>query len=88
MCEVLEVDTKIEDLKLLKPPRFVDSRGYFEETFNYKKVNEVGLRLEFVQDNHSLSKEMGKACPHLVIQVRCKPSWRQRQRSSPALSGQ
>lgn len=57
---VLEVTpTAIADVKLLKPRRFGDNRGFFVETWNAKRMRDQGLDLTFVQDNLSLSREVG-----------------------------
>lgn len=53
------VKTQISDLKLIKPSRFGDTRGYFGETYSKKKYVEFGIFDDFVQDNHSLSKAVG-----------------------------
>lgn len=34
---------------------FEDSRGYFLESYNQKKLKELGINYDFVQDNHSFS---------------------------------
>jgi dTDP-4-dehydrorhamnose 3,5-epimerase len=48
--------TRIPDVLLVEPRVFGDSRGFFFESFNKKGFEAaVGRRLEFVQDNHSLS---------------------------------
>ena len=48
---------KIPDVKLIEPEVFEDERGYFFESFNQKKFNELtGLDITFVQDNHSKSE--------------------------------
>lgn len=48
----------IDGLILLHPKRFSDSRGYFFETFNSLKYNElIGEDVKFVQDNVSVSKK-------------------------------
>lgn len=44
---------------LLKPQRFSDNRGFFSEIYSRKRYFDLGIRFEFVQDNHSLSKEVG-----------------------------
>jgi dTDP-4-dehydrorhamnose 3,5-epimerase len=44
---------------LIKPKRFVDNRGFFSEIYNGKKYSELGIDIEFVQDNHSLSRSHG-----------------------------
>ncbi len=41
------------------PARFGDSRGFFSEVYNKQRFCEAGVDLEFVQDNHSLSREAG-----------------------------
>lgn len=48
--------TVIEDVLILEPRVFGDSRGFFLESFNQKVFNEiVGREVCFVQDNHSRS---------------------------------
>lgn len=42
-------------VKLIKPARFGDNRGWFSETWNATRMREAGLDLDFVQDNHSFS---------------------------------
>src|SRR5918992_1514160 len=49
----------IPDVKLIKPKIFRDERGFFSETYNKRALEEVGIAVEFVQDNHSLSRERG-----------------------------
>ncbi|MDB9812000.1 dTDP-4-dehydrorhamnose 3,5-epimerase, partial [bacterium] len=41
-------------LPLIIPQRFSDQRGFFAETYNRQKYLEMGIDVEFVQDNHSL----------------------------------
>ena len=49
---------KISDVKLIEPDVFEDERGFFFESFNKKKFNEViGQDVSFVQDNHSKSSK-------------------------------
>ena len=50
---------ELEGVKLFRPKRFVDERGYFIETFNTKTYAEAGVDSAFVQDNQSLSRETG-----------------------------
>ena len=48
----------IRDVILIKPEVYKDPRGFFFESFNSKKFNElVGYDVSFVQDNHSFSKK-------------------------------
>lgn len=49
----------IPDVKVLKPDRFGDQRGFFSETYNRRTLAKCGIELEFVQDNHTLSRSMG-----------------------------
>jgi dTDP-4-dehydrorhamnose 3,5-epimerase len=44
---------------LIKPKRFADARGWFSETYNRARFAELGVEVEFVQDNHSLSRPAG-----------------------------
>ena len=46
----------IPDVKIIKSPLFEDERGFFFESFNHKKFEEiVGAKIAFAQDNHSKS---------------------------------
>lgn len=47
--------TPLNDVKLLQPRRFGDSRGWFAEVFNQNTFASVGLPSQFVQDNQSYS---------------------------------
>ena len=50
------IPTAIPDVLILEPKVFGDDRGFFYESFNQRKFNEVlGYEVEFVQDNHSRS---------------------------------
>ncbi|ATJ82667.1 dTDP-4-dehydrorhamnose 3,5-epimerase [Halomonas beimenensis] len=49
------IDTRIPDVKLIKPRVFGDSRGFFMETWNARTFAEAGIDATFVQDNHSRS---------------------------------
>jgi len=50
----------IAGLLHLVPARFGDERGFFSETFNAGKFHEAtGADSVFVQDNHSLSRDVG-----------------------------
>jgi dTDP-4-dehydrorhamnose 3,5-epimerase len=51
----------IPEVKLITPKRFGDQRGFFMETWNRRTFAGLGLDHDFVQDNHSLSRE----CPVL-----------------------
>jgi dTDP-4-dehydrorhamnose 3,5-epimerase len=49
----------IPDVKVIRPKKFGDERGFFSETYNKKVLAEAGIVLDFVQDNHSLSQVVG-----------------------------
>jgi dTDP-4-dehydrorhamnose 3,5-epimerase len=51
--------TAIPEVKIIKPRRHSDGRGFFSETYNKRLLEQAGIRVEFVQDNHSLSVEKG-----------------------------
>ncbi len=50
-----KIDTPIQDLFIIVPDKFEDSRGYFFEAYSEKKYHELGLTYKFVQDNISKS---------------------------------
>lgn len=45
--------------KLIIPPRHCDHRGFFGETYSRRRYAELGVDVDFVQDNHSLSRAVG-----------------------------
>ncbi len=49
----------IPDIRILRPKKHGDHRGFFSETHNEKALQERGIDIDFVQDNHSLSAEKG-----------------------------
>lgn len=50
------IPTTIPDVLLLEPTVFGDQRGFFFESFNERRIQELtGLTLRFVQHNHSRS---------------------------------
>ncbi|MBM7072098.1 dTDP-4-dehydrorhamnose 3,5-epimerase [Shewanella sp. 202IG2-18] len=53
------IDTSIPDVKIIEPSVFGDERGFFMETWQQKKFEELvsGKPTAFVQDNHSKSKK-------------------------------
>jgi len=53
------IKTEIEDLYIIETKIFEDNRGWFTESYSAKKFKDNGLDIEFIQDNHSLSKEKG-----------------------------
>ena len=49
------VDLSLEGVKLIKPRRFNDDRGFFQQTYHYALYAEAGIDIRFVQDNWSRS---------------------------------
>jgi dTDP-4-dehydrorhamnose 3,5-epimerase len=72
-------NTLLPSVFILVPERFGDQRGFFEESWNASDLVECGVKISFVQDNHSYSKELGtlrglhyQAPPHAQDKlVRC-----------------
>lgn len=52
-------ETDIPGVKVLRPQRFCDARGYFVETWNAARAAMAGVAAVFVQDNHSHSVAAG-----------------------------
>lgn len=51
------INTSIPDVKIIEPAVFGDERGFFLESWNQAKFAELGLDVDFVQDNHSRSSQ-------------------------------
>ena len=51
------IETKIAGLNVIEPTVFGDERGFFMETFRDDWFKENCANVEFVQDNHSKSKQ-------------------------------
>lgn len=51
------ISFSIPGLLLLEPAVFGDERGFFMETWNQARYEEIGIREQFVQDNLSLSRQ-------------------------------
>lgn len=50
-----KIPTSLEDVFVLEPKVFGDARGFFLESYNQRVMAELGIRANFVQDNHSYS---------------------------------
>ena len=48
--------TTIPDVVLVEPAVFPDGRGSFLETYKRSDFERAGIRVDFVQDNHSISQ--------------------------------
>lgn len=49
--------TFIKDLIIITPTVFEDERGYFFESYNKTKLSDLGIDIDFVQDNQSFSQK-------------------------------
>jgi len=56
---MLVEDTAIEGVKIITPKKHGDERGFFSEVYNLSTWEKAGLHYRFVQDNHSLSTNVG-----------------------------
>lgn len=55
---MIVIPTKLQDCVIIEPNVFGDTRGFFMETFQAKRYQELaGISLPFVQDNHSRSSK-------------------------------
>lgn len=57
MGKFKKTETEIEGLFVIEPTTFEDERGYFMETYNKNDFSEIGINVEFVQDNQSKSSK-------------------------------
>ncbi|MFC5528985.1 dTDP-4-dehydrorhamnose 3,5-epimerase [Cohnella yongneupensis] len=46
-------------VKLIEPAVFEDNRGFFMESYNAERFAASGIPMTFIQDNHSLSVQVG-----------------------------
>ncbi len=49
-------ETEFPGLYIIEPDIYTDSRGYFFESYNYSKMKDLGILIQFVQDNQSKSE--------------------------------
>jgi dTDP-4-dehydrorhamnose 3,5-epimerase len=49
----------IPDVKIIRPKKHGDARGFFSETYSKKAFAEAEITLDFVQDNHAFSATQG-----------------------------
>jgi dTDP-4-dehydrorhamnose 3,5-epimerase len=56
--KVSVASTEINDVLIIEPKVFGDERGWFTESFNAQDFEvATGLNIQFVQDNHSFSRQ-------------------------------
>ncbi len=49
------IKTRLDDVTIIKPKVFTDSRGYFFESYSKREFDEKIRPVDFVQDNESMS---------------------------------
>ncbi len=49
------IETSLPGVLLLEPKVFADERGFFMETYHVARFRQLGIDVNFVQDNHSRS---------------------------------
>jgi dTDP-4-dehydrorhamnose 3,5-epimerase len=54
---VNQLQTKLDGPVLIEPAVFGDARGFFLETYRRNHYVELGIDVDFVQDNHSRSRQ-------------------------------
>lgn len=50
------VSLEIEDVKLIEPMVYNDDRGFFQQSYHKKQYEDIGINVNFVQDNWSRSE--------------------------------
>jgi dTDP-4-dehydrorhamnose 3,5-epimerase len=55
LARMEQLETRLEGPVLIRPAVHPDERGFFQETYRRSVFGELGIRDEFVQDNHSRS---------------------------------
>ena len=55
MGQIKVTKCPIEGLYIIEPAVHGDHRGYFMETYSQRDMEENGIRINFVQDNQSMS---------------------------------
>ena len=54
-----DLNKNFSEVKFFKDKRYEDKRGFFAETYNYKKNLTLGIDCKFIQDNQSISFKVG-----------------------------
>ena len=53
------IETEIKGVVIVEPVVHYDKRGYFVETYQKQKLEKLGMKYNFVQDNQSFSSHAG-----------------------------
>lgn len=59
MSRLMIDQTPLPGLLVISPARHADARGFFAELWNRRRFAAAGIDIDFVQDNHSLSRRPG-----------------------------
>jgi len=57
MAKIRKIETSIDGMIVIEPKVFSDERGYFMESYNKEDFAQIGINVDFVQDNESKSKK-------------------------------
>jgi len=49
----------LPDIRVIRPKKHGDARGFFSETFKQSALEEAGIHETWIQDNHAFSKGVG-----------------------------
>jgi dTDP-4-dehydrorhamnose 3,5-epimerase len=55
MDKFRRIPSGLDDVSLIEPVVFRDDRGFFLESYNKQEFERIGIRSEYIQDNHSAS---------------------------------
>lgn len=53
------IKTSLDEVLLIEPTVFKDDRGWFMETYSTLKYEQIGIKVDFIQDNQSFSLQKG-----------------------------
>jgi len=59
MGKINVVETNLKDAYIIEPAVFGDARGFFTESYSQEDFFNAGIKIDFVQDNHSLTASAG-----------------------------
>lgn len=51
--------TELDGVIILEPTYHMDNRGWFVESYSKRTLADCGIEADFIQDNHSFSREKG-----------------------------
>ncbi|MED4353291.1 dTDP-4-dehydrorhamnose 3,5-epimerase [Schinkia azotoformans] len=54
-----KIETKFQEVFILEPKVYIDHRGKFMESYNKNSLEQLGIQVDFVQDNQSVSNPAG-----------------------------